>query len=93
MPQFSCVEIKLGIESLRNKLMCLILGDWQWIFCYSTYDLNLVPIAFFAKKRVYMESPGNEVALIYDFALILLKPAIIFVSVNKKTARSWVWEC
>ena len=37
-----------------------------------------------------MESPGNEVALIYDFALILLKPAIILVSVNKKTARSWV---
>ena len=73
--------------------MYKILGDWQWIFCYSNYDLNLVPIAFFVKKRMDVESPGNEVALIYDFALILLKTAIILVSVNKKTARSWVWEC
>ena len=37
-----------------------------------------------------MEIPGNEVALIYGFAFILLKPAIILVSVNKKTTRSWV---
>ena len=56
----------------------------------ATSRLEPRPHAFFAKERVYMESPGNEAALIYDFALILLKPAIILVSVNKKTARSWV---
>ena len=42
---------------------------------------------FFAGEG-YMESLGTRLSL-----FILLKPAIILVSVNKKTARSWVRKC
>ena len=61
-------------------------------FCYfhfeeQLYDSNLVPIAFFAGEG-NMESLGTRLS-----SFILLKPAIVLVSVNKKTARSWVRKC
>ena len=55
--------------------------------------LELRSHCLFCQREGVHGKPWERGFLIYDFALILLKPAIILVSVSKKTARSWVGKC
>ena len=83
------------MEDLCVKLF----NSWRlkidFLFSLRVSALRLEPRShylFFCRREGYMESPGNEVAS-FMTALILLKPAIIVVSVNKKIARSWARKC
>ena len=54
----------------------------------ATLQLEPRSHCLFLPESVTWKALGTRVPL-----FILLKPAIILVSVNKKTARSWVRKC
>ena len=80
------------MEGLCVKLF----NSWRlridFLFSLRVSALRLEPRShnLFLPKRGLHGKPWQRGCLIYDFALILLKPAIIVISINTKTARSWV---